>query len=245
MLTITDKSKEIVSSYFNLNLGGKIVPSPYYINTHKRKAELRALIGKGTAEEIIEETLIYAKIKGFNLKESDPFKIRSFMEKIGIGIDCSGFVGYILGSHINLKSLKFRQNSLYLSILRTIRFIQNISADDLTSELNTEIVTDLNNVKPYDLIRSHAVIEGGMHVAIITEVNTSEDGKVLDFKYVHSTRWYEEFNGVREGKIVVTNPLLDLSNQEWIDEVRGRNYFKEEFMTNISDSGVRHLKCIK
>lgn len=245
MLTITDKSKEIVASYFNLNIGGKVVPSPYFINSRKRKAELRALVGKGTAEEIIEETMIYSKIKGFNLKEATIEEIRSFMEKIGIGIDCSGFVTYILGSHINLRSLKFRQNSLFLSILRTIRFIQNISADDLTSELNTNIVSDLNYVKPYDLIRSHAVIEGGMHVAIVTEVNTSEDGKVLDFKYVHSTRWYEEFNGVREGKIVVTNPLLDLSHQEWIDEVRGRNYFKEEFITNISDSGVRHLKCIK
>jgi len=245
MLTITDKSKVIVSSYFNLNLGGKVVPSPYYINSRKRKAELRALIGKGTAEEIVEETMIYAKIKGFNLKESSIEQTRSFMEKIGIGIDCSGFVVYILGSHINLKSLKFRQNSLYLSLLRTIRFIQNISAEDLTSELNTDIVTNLNHVKPYDLIRSHAVIEGGMHVAIITEVNTSTDGKVLDFKYVHSTRWYEEFNGVREGKIIVTDPNSDLSHQEWVDEVRGRNYFKEEFITNISDSGVRHLKCIK
>lgn len=245
MITITDKSKEVVSSYFNLNIGGKTFPSPYYINSRKRKAELRALVGKGTAEEIVEETMIYGKIKGFNLKESSVDQIRSFMEKIGIGIDCSGFVTHILGSRINLKDLKFRQNSLYLSILRIIRFVQNIGAEDLTSELNTDVVTDLNNVKPYDLIRSHAVIEGGMHVAIVTEVNTDETGKVLDFKYVHSTRWYEEFNGVREGKIVVTNPLLDLSQQEWIDEVRGRNYFKEEFMTNIADSGVRHLKCIK
>lgn len=245
MITITDKSKEVVSSYFNLNIGGKTFPSPYYINSRKRKAELRALVGKGTAEEIVEETMIYGKIKGFNLKESSVDQIRSFMEKIGIGIDCSGFVTHILGSRINLKDLKFRQNSLYLSILRIIRFVQNIGAEVLTSELNTDVVTDLNNVKPYDLIRSHAVIEGGMHVAIVTEVNTDETGKVLDFKYVHSTRWYEEFNGVREGKIVVTNPLLDLSQQEWIDEVRGRNYFKEEFMTNIADSGVRHLKCIK
>jgi hypothetical protein len=167
------------------------------------------------------------------------------MINIGIGIDCSGFVCHILESRINLGCLKFTTNNVYSRFIRSFRLIQNISANDLTSSINTDIVENLNEVQVYDLIRSHGLVDGGMHVALITNIVKDSNNNVIEFEYVHSTRWYEEENGVRTGKIIIVDPLMDLSQQEWRDEINGRNYFKEEFVKNIEDSGVRRLKCIK
>ncbi|MEI6462673.1 MAG: hypothetical protein WCO33_03345 [bacterium] len=248
---LSPEAFKIIESYFHLQIASKDVVCPYFINLRKRKADLRALIGKGTAEEITEEVMIYAKIKGFDLQKASAIDIRNFMINIGIGIDCSGFVTYILNEELKVKGkpslvnvLSYYDNSLKAKILRIIRPVQNVSANDITSELNTIKIQNLNEVQAGDLIRAHAP-EEGMHVAIVSDIIQNPEGKTTAFKYVHSTRNYDDQNGMREGEIIITDPLKGLDQQNWKDEYKGRNWIKEEYLMNKEDSGIRRLKIFE
>src|SRR5688572_2012122 len=85
-----------IGKYFILQLGGKKVPCPYYINTKVVAGNLRVMSGKGTAEEIELETKIWAKVKGFDLETATVEDVRRFMTNMHIGVDCSGFVVNVL-----------------------------------------------------------------------------------------------------------------------------------------------------
>jgi hypothetical protein len=239
-----------VSDYFNLNFSGTKVTIPYYINT-KRKKDLRVLVGKGTPEEIKLETKVWAQVKGESLKEMEESEIRELMLNVGIGIDCSGFVTHILNPYFQEKFgkpfyrlINYREGGIRKRLARWLRPVENLGADEMTSELNTKEIK-VNDVRPGDLIRGIGKQRNAFHVALITEVITDKLGNNQEITYVHSHRQYGKENGVRRGKVKVTDPEKDFLEQNWTEiHEDGRNYLYEDIAYKPKDSGFRRLKLL-
>lgn len=237
-----------IDKYSHLKLGGKEIICPYFINSKIISGSLRVMAGKGEAEEIELEVNIWAKVKGFNLDNASVEDIRKFMMKMHIGIDCSGFVVNVLenylkkisGKHL-ISLIKFTDNSIMQVFRRWLRPIENIGADSLTSKLNCIKISNLNDIKPGDLIRSKGKQNNAHHLALITEVEKEEE-KIKSFKYVNSISGDLENNGIKYGNVYITNPEGELKDQDWPIEYGERNYFYEGLLVNYEDNGIRRLK---
>lgn len=247
---IPKEVNNLIERYSQLNIGGQKVRAPYYRNVKRVRAELRSLVGKGSPEEMEEETLIYAKLRGFSLDDTDEGAIREFMQSQGIGIDCSGLITHLYDkwcrsqSHGSLYShLKFPKASFYRKFIRWLRPIENISADILTNKSNAERV-ELKDIKIGDLIRLKG-LQRGDHVALVTEVS-KEEGKLQSFKYVHSSPHYGSENGIRIGEVEITDMSKELKDQKWkeVDE-NGICWTLKELEKDYQDNGLRRLKFVK
>ncbi|MBP9759025.1 hypothetical protein KBD45_04990 [Candidatus Dojkabacteria bacterium] len=240
-----------IDKYSHLNIGGKEIVCPYFINSKLSSGSLRVMAGKGEAEEIELEVNIWAKVKGFDLENSSVEDIRKFMLKMHIGIDCSGFIANVLDNYLKIEYgkhlisyLKFSDNSLMQKLRRFFRPIENISANTLTSVLNCEKVDKLNDIKPGDLIRSKGKQDNAHHLALIVEVE-SEEGRVRRLKFVNSISGDFENNGIKYGNVNITNVDGELKDQNWPVEYGDKNYFYEGFLVENEDNGVRRLKSLK
>ncbi len=247
-----DKSaKKVINNYFNLDLGGKKVACPYFISKRIERGGLRVMVGKGSPEEIVHEVKVWAKLKGVVLEEMSERQIREFMVERNIGIDCSGFVAHVLDSYLQVlfgkrlsKILKYPDNSLFAKIRRTLRPIENIGADNLTSLLNCIKINDLGKIMPGDLIRAKGPVKNAHHVALITDIYKDDKGNVEKFAYVHSHRYYEKDHGVRKGIVIITDIKKPLKDQEWHDHINGRNYMLEDLLVDYKDNGIRRLRFL-
>jgi hypothetical protein len=208
------------------------------------------LVGKGTPEEIEEETLIYAKLRKTDLNELTQQEIRNFMIEQGIGIDCSGFVSHLINKWLKIegkgvigKNLKYPTNSIYRKLLTLLRAIESTGADILTNETNS-IKVKLKDVLPGDLLRLKGIPHGD-HVAMIYSVDY-EDGTPISIRYVHSTDRFGEESGVKFGEIEVTHPEESLKEQEWLEtDSEGIKQTYEQLLHKEEDNGIRRLKCLK
>ncbi|MBN1331828.1 C40 family peptidase [Candidatus Dojkabacteria bacterium] len=242
----------LAQKYFELPLGGKKVVCPYFMNIKKQRAGLRVMVGKGSWAEIVHETKVWAQLKGFSLEKAGEGEIREFMMKLGIGIDCSGFVVYLLNQwmkELNKSSiwhnLKYKENGLYFTFRRFLRPVENISANLMTSELNCFKITELNDIVPGDLIRAKGKQNNAHHVALITKTYKDKSGNLEKFDYIHSHRFYEKENGVRQGSVEITKPTESLKDQKWEDHYNGKNYMLEDLLVDYEDNGVRRLKFLQ
>lgn len=255
--TAPEKVQAYIDLYFNLPLNGKKVPCPYFINIKKMKQRmgLRVLIGKGTPEEIISETLIYEKLRGVDLSSMSVDEIRRFMVKRHIGIDCSGFIVHILDYWLRSTNkkhlwqyLKYPQQSFYRRFSRMLRPVENISAHLLTGDFNTTEIKNLQDIRVGDLIRCrvpkrHKNLAPGHHVMIINEIEY-ENEKVVAFSYVHSTRQFDEQHGVRKGRVVVVDPKAPLHAQQWLEEYKGKHWTYDEICADPDYAGIRRLSTV-
>ncbi len=244
-------AKKVIEEYSNLPLGGKNIVCPYYINPKSQRAGLRVLVGKGDPGEISREVKVHAQLKGIDLNKLSAQEIRQFMLDNHIGIDCSGLVVHTYnfwlkneGKKPLVNYLKFRKNGVWDKFKRKLRPVEQIGANTLTNEDNTEIIPNLNNVRPGDFIRSKGLRKNSHHIIIISEV-TIENEVVKEIEYVHSIKGYNEENGLRFGKILITDPKLPLEKQIWTEEKDGRNWAYEGFMNQLEDNGLRRLKNVK
>jgi hypothetical protein len=245
-----EMQKEI-DRYFNLNIGGKKVITPYYRNSKMNTATLKVMAGKGSPDEIELETTIWAKVKGFDLNAATAEDIRKFMLKMKLGIECSGFVANVIDRYLHkthkkglIRFLKFTDQRLIAKLRRLLRPIENINANTLTSDLNCERITNLNDIKPGDFIRCKAKQSNSHHIGLITDVE-KEEGVIKRFGYVNSNAEYEAENGVRYGEVFITDPEGELKDQKWTDELNGRNYFYEGLLKQYEDNGIRRLKNLE
>jgi hypothetical protein len=232
---ISPQSQKIIDQYFNLPFGElKNVRCPYFNNTRiKQKAQLRALIGKGTPEEIVEEAKILAKQYGedYLIKDSLTAKeAMDFLAKHNLGIDCSGFVSHVLTVHfkesknINLtKNIHFGKNNLFRKIIIKFRPLENMSVLIYTNNKNTDLIgngkepMNYNNIQAGDLIIMLEMekFKNQNHILLITE------NKNCIIKYTHSRQWQNETptdSGVYFGEIKITKPQENLLAQEWMEK---------------------------
>ena len=233
---------KLIDDYFNLNINGKKVKTPYHINVKHTRAGLRSLVGKGTPQEIEEEVNIFAKLRNFNLEKVSENEIRQFMQKEGIGIDCSGLVSQILDTWLKSEKMgdlqsnvTFPKLSFFKRMVIKLRPIENIGANLLTNNENSTPI-ELENVQVGDLIRLKG-IKKGHHIAIITDVNEKE------IEYVHSTKHYGQNNGIKKGKIKILDKKKDLEHQNWLEkDEKGVCWTLKQYLKEKDDNGLRRPK---
>ena len=100
IIKIPETLQKEIDRYFELRIGTQLVPCPYYINSKISSGNLRVMSGKGEADEIELEVRIWAKLKGLDLEQADVSQIRKFMQKLHIGIDCSGFIANVFDNYL-------------------------------------------------------------------------------------------------------------------------------------------------
>ncbi len=250
--TIPDVVKNLINSYKKLKLGNKEVVTPYYINDKRRK-DLRAMVGKGTPDEIEVEAKIWEKVKGVDFDNMSPDEIKEFLINRGIGIDCSGFVVHLLNVWHKEKEnkplwgeLTPLQKSPIWKLRYFLRPAENMGADIVTDDDNS-IAVELNDVRPGDLIRSKGKKNNAHHVMLVSEVtrdDSKENTPVTQIKYIHSSPYFGKENGIREGVINILDINKPLQDQEWLEsDEDGVKHTLEGYKINVEDNGIRRLKC--
>ena len=250
--TIPEQIKQLAWKYSHLALGNKSVTAPYYINDKRRK-DLRAMVGKGTPDEIIVEAKIWEKLKGADFDQMSEQEIKDFLTTKGIGIDCSGFVIHLMnewyrnktGKSIWNKLTPLKQSPIW-RIRYNLRPAENMGADIITDDDNS-VPIELKDVRPGDLIRSKAKKNNGHHIMLISEVNrddTQEGNPIISIKYIHSSPYFGKENGIREGEIKITDINKPLQDQEWLEQdENGVKHTLEGYLVDVEDNGPRRLKC--
>lgn len=243
--TIPEQTKQLIQHYRNLEISGVTVQTPYYRNVKRARAGLRSLIGKGTPDEIEEETLIYSKLHGISLKEKTAADIRTFMEGQGIGVDCSGFAVHVydvwlreIGQGGIYRSITFPSAGLYRNVIRWLRPVENIGANLLTGPDNARTLS-VADLREGDAIRMYGLVKG-MHVAIIWDVTRDGSGHPTHVTYVHSTEHYGQESGVRKGKIEIINLTKDIAEQKWVEtDENGICWTQKQLQKAGPDGGLR------
>lgn len=249
-LTLPKQVQQFIKRYENLELGGKKVIAPYFIN-HTKQKDLRAMVGKGTPEEIEIEAKIWEKLKGINFTSMSNKEIRKFLQERGLGIDCSGFVAHVLGFWYKLeakkslwtklKPLKKGALGFFSTIAYRLKPVQNLGVISLTSNINSETVS-INQVLPGDIIRSGWKKKNSFHIFLVEKVELNDSGKVQTIFYVNSTHHYGDSNGIRHGKINIIDATKPLHEQEWDDDdENGVNFSLEGYLQDLEYNGLRRL----
>lgn len=231
--------------YIDFEIWGKKVKIPYVLAKGKRWHFFDSS-GKGTPEQINAETVKAAKNKGVDLSFCSPFQISKFMRQERIGIDCSGFVYHLLkefvketeGKDLNICLLRYKGfvGKVERALLNFKR-ARRISAEVLTSNINTVKIEKVSQIKPGDLLRLTPLNWSGKHIAIVVGVTPN---KVI---YAHSSRDTKR-QGPHFGEIEILNRKLGLESQKWLEITKAeKNYGEECFKIEKGDS-VRRLTCL-
>lgn len=247
---IHDAAIAQIERYKNLQLGGKSVTCPYYMNLARAK-DLRAMVGKGLPEEIEIEARIWEKLKGVDFQLMTEKEIKDFLKNRNIGIECSGFVVHVLDKMVQQKKgkhiwrfLKLPKKDFLNKIAYLLKPVEKLGADIITNNENS-VHVDVKDVRPGDLIRSKWKRKNSHHVMLVYKVIKDDSGNVSEIHYVNSTEQYGDSNGVREGFIKVIDQSKPLQEQEWVDfDENGVNHTLEGFMVEVSDNGLRRLKFL-
>lgn len=178
VLSLPDSVNAIIQQYLNLNLGGKQIVTPYYINSNydkpvvcgkvladiqfnyvKKKTKQRALIGKGSPREIEIATEKSAHKNNFDLNKATKEEIKQFMEENRIGIDCSGLVVWILNELAKKQYGKpvwqyidFNTNNILKRLMVQLRSVENISVKVLSNPVNVIPIKNILDIHIGDMI---------------------------------------------------------------------------------------------
>ncbi|WP_010250299.1 LysM peptidoglycan-binding domain-containing protein [Acetivibrio cellulolyticus] len=178
-----------IDQYTNFTIDGVTVKIPYYITP--KGTELYG--GKATPE----------KIREFLRKNaSNPSQYQAVIDanKRYTGIDCSGFVAYILNEATGGKVLEEWGTT----------YGNGISAADLTSTKKGDQISKAKDIVPGCTMRT----ANGGHIILIYEV-VKTNGVVTEIKYAHSNG----SKGPHLGSITIGDENQDLngSKQTWHD----------------------------
>ena len=191
-LKISEAGQKIIDSYLKMAIGGKPIICPYYINLKKQRAALRVFLGKGLAQEIINEANFISLKEEIDLNKLSEKDLYQFLVKHNLGIDCSGLTTYILqaifkeNKNINIfkkiKIVSFLKNP-YRWLITQLRPIENISVRVLANDKNSFQVNDFQKIKPGDmLIRPNL-----RHVYLITKIK-KENNQIKKIIYINAPR---------------------------------------------------------
>ncbi len=257
---LPDQAQKVIQKYSNLLLGGKKVPIPYYINKPDpvptrpgefykvRKSLHRALMSKGDPSEIEDVVKKYARKYNFLVENKSIGDIQDFMCRHGIGIDCSGFIVWILNEvtkqKLNKKMwecINFSSANPFKKLIIKLRPLENISV--ITLRDNAQKIENLNDVQPGDIIitRPKKLFN---HVLLITETGFKND-KLVYMDYVQSTAWYSERSGIINGTVIIKDPKMNIIDQEWFEDKVKHNFTYEGVRDDPTAAKVMRLRCLK
>jgi hypothetical protein len=254
---LSPAAQQIIQNYLHLPFKDKELFCPYFINKkNKVRGALRALVGKGTPDEILEEATIYALKEKIDLTELNSEMIKKFLVDHYIGIDCSGFVYHVLDTELKTnkkpglgKTLHFpAMSNLLKKIIIKLRPAENANVLTFEDPKNSRPVP-LTDVKNGDVIilRDTGPSHTQQHIVLIHDTEI-QGNSTLIIRYTHSIDLPEETwqeHGVRQGIITITNPQKSLLEQTWSE--RGKTGDENKFFkyaTTARTIAIHRLHCL-
>ncbi len=243
---------KIINNFLHLYFNDKlIIKTPYYNNRHQfKRAGLRVYIGKGSSDELIEETtllLLKNKIDETKLK---PEQLREFMKKHNLGLDCSAYAYYIFQAQslgLITKKLKYPfVKNWFKKLIIKFRRIENADVKTFNHDYNSRPLK-LSEIKPGDFLSiiGHGRQKNENHIIIIYQVDYNEDNSPQTIYYTHSFNWPNDKNyidGVNTGKIIITNPNKSLLLQKWQENDKTNKYnYTFQIANNCQQFSLRRL----
>ncbi len=213
---------DLFYQYTHLLIGGKEIACPYWRN--------RLILGltgpfggKGRPEQIVEATKEAAQEAKVNLQSMSEKEVLAFMKRKKIGVDCSGFVFWLLDALVKERGGRGMADLIPRPPGTLAQ--RQASADKLTSRNLTVPVEKVSEVRVGDTIR----LDGGKHIAIVLKVER-EKGAVKTIEYAHSSE-RTAIEGVHQGRIKIRDSSQSLAAQEW-----------EEKLPYLPGDGLKRLK---
>lgn len=253
--SISKEALETINSFEYLPLPKKI-KCPYYNNKREKlRAGLRPLIGKGSPQEIADEAEIVSLREKFDIKNASEESLKKFLVDKNMGIDCSGFVYYVLDSESNSKGLgsirkyiQFPKKWTFIRrLIAKLRPIENTSVTVFSDNHNSKVV-NLKEIRPGDFISiTHNKDEDKIndHIIIIKSV-FYEDNVPISIEYVHSMAWPTDGvfdHGISQGKISVNNIDSPVQDQIWEEKgTTGDVNFTQKRAKLSNNVEIRRLK---
>ena len=240
MSTLSQPALDVIYAYETLTFGSTEVMCPYVNNKRQKvRGALRALIGKGSPEEIEEEATILALRKHIDLRKADPEMLKTFLVDNNLGIDCSGFVYHVLDAE--MKATKGISLKKVLSfplapppirrLLTKLRPVENTNVKTLAHEKNSSTVS-LSDIAAGDFITMNGSKKVGNpdHVLLVASVDGNTVSLVHSFKLPKDGKYN---HGIKHCSVTISNPTKSLSEQKWDDE---------EILAAVKDADVVEMR---
>lgn len=226
---------DLFYKYTHLSLGEKKIVCPYWINNLKLGV-FGPYGGKGTPEQIVEATEAEAEKISLDLNKLTKEEILAFMKNKRLGVDCSGFVFWMLDTLDREKGGNGIADDIPGSSGRFLPARANVM---MLSSDEVSLPVKLKEVKVGDMIR----LNNGKHVVIILRIlrNVGDLEKVKEIEYAHSSG-RTKIQGVHLGRIKVNDSLKGLEAQLWEEKaIDGQNYGQTNYLSQAGDN-IRRLK---
>ena len=209
METLSPQALAVIEKYLHLPVGCGC-QTPYFNNRRKRvRGGLRALVGKGSPEEIAEEAEILAVRDRASIKNMTPETLKKFLIDENLGIDCSGFAYHVLDAESQarigkkLRSILKQPRGSARKIVYLFRPAENSGVSIISHEKNS-VEIKIEDIRPGDFI---SIIGTGIdrkynHMVVVE--NIAKAGDSTKITYIHSYAWPEDGtygHGVRRGTI--------------------------------------------
>jgi len=223
--------QDLFYEYTHLPIGRKKIVCPYWIN----KTKLRIFGpygGKGTPEQIVLATEAEAKKEGLDLDKMTKREILNFMRERRIGVDCSGFVFWML----NAFDLEKGGNGIADDIPESEgRFLEaRASVKMLTNEKVSFPIERVSDIRVGDMIR----LKRGKHVAIVLSLEKDALGNLKRVVYTHSSD-LTEVSGVHSDVIEIIKKGKELKEQRWLERTKEGDYYNKFNFPDKNDGGRR------
>lgn len=252
--TLSQNAMKVFEEYLHLPFPGKNVSCPYYNNRRGgARAGLRVFIGKGDAQEIVEEAKLLSMKDKTPLESLSDSDIKKYLVDHKIGIDCSGLAYYILDAESiseGFGPLKKRISFSYAKnfvrkLLSTFRPIENTGVLSLAHKDNSREI-EFSSIQPGDFIVLLHTGKDKTYNHILTIWKTDSENDVLKvIHYVHSFAWPSDgkyMHGVRKGTIEILDEKLPLKDQRWIEQEKtGGENFTQEKAREATEVNIRRL----
>jgi len=223
MKSLSKQTQNLINSYLRLPFPNKDVSCPYFNNRRTGlRGGLRAIIGKGTPDDIIEEAKIISLREKIDLTKLSNDELKKFLIDNNLGVDCSALVYHVLDTELKTRKMKGLNKYLKYSqiknplrkLLVKFRPVESTGVKVFADEINS-VKIKLTDIEPGDLIimLNTGINHDRDHILLITNVSSN-------INYIHSFQWTSDgkYNhGVREGQIEIIDPNKNLLEQKWLE----------------------------
>lgn len=257
MDSLSPAALKVITDYQNLPFKQGGVVCPYYNNERvKMRGGLRVLIGKGSPQDIIEESLIISLHDKINLDDLSPEAAKKFLVDHRLGVDCSALVYYVIDAE--LKNRGKRRLGATLSfplatnplrkLLTILRPAENAGVATFAHQANSQAV-ELKNLRPGDLIimKNTGAKRTLQHILLVHAIE-KESNQLKTIHYAHSFAWSTEGrygHGVRQGKISINNIVDPILKQTWTEKsLTGQDNETFTHAEQAEKLEIRRLHCL-
>ncbi len=241
--TLTKESLGVVNGYMHFHFGSAVASVPYFNNkTHGTRGALRALVGKGTPDEIRDETMAVALKMHIQKDSLADEALKKILVESNLGIECSGFAYHVLDAELKARlgnsrgishSISFANCDGVLARIRcAMRPAENCNVRTFANDVNS-IPVSYSDVKPGDFITILATDDQNSslpqpdrdHILVVHAVDYI-DGVPSTIHYSHSIAYPEDGlygTGVRQGSIMLDQKVPDDSPHSITDFIWTEN----------------------